>query len=305
MIRRALRPLVWMVPLALLLFAVPARADDPQGDAQPKEDPIPPMATDEQAEAALDAFKDAWKARGYKGDEKTAMRELAMRTLAEVQHPEVTEELSKLTRNRDADLRTLAVMYLGRQRRLPGYAGEMILKAIDKYSSDPVLVMFGIDAIADLDYRVQVDLFRELLHHKDDTVRKLVIITIGDMVETRMFQDLLDLASELKIDKGWKEEGHEVRYDSGASGDHDQKMAEKIYKDKYGNKAHKARSAGRAMRDLRPILLEAMKGLTGQEFSSREEAENWAKEHADEVAAAKKALDDKARVQKAQADELD
>lgn len=291
------------LPLALLLaLALPAFAEEPPAA---EEDPIPPMASDEEAEAALDLFKTEWRAKGFKGDEKKAMRELAMRKLAETQHPDVTEELYDLTRDRDPDLRTLAVMYLGRQRALPGLAGEYVLKAIDKNSSDAVYVMFGVEAISELDYRVQLELFRELLRHKDDMVRKVVILTIGDMKEVRLLEDLLKLAKELKIDKGWKEEGHEVRYDTGAAGDHDQKMAEKIYKEKYGNKARRARSSGRAMRDLRPILLEAMKRLTGQEFSGREDAEAWAEENAEMLTEHAKALETQAEQQKEQADELD
>ena len=158
--------------------------------------------------------------------------------------------------------------------------------------------------VKELSYRAQVPLFQKLLRHKDDTVRKVVILTIGDMKDLRMLEDILKLAKELKIDKGWKEDGHEVRYDSGAAGDHDQKMAEKKYKDKYGGKARKARSAGRAMRDLRPILLEALKRLTGQEFFGREDAEEWAKENAEDIEAARKALDAEAKAQRKQADEL-
>jgi HEAT repeat protein len=289
-----------LLPLVLfLLVASPAWAEEPEAD------PVPPMATDEVAEAALDAFKDEWKARGYKGDIKTAVRERAMRRLAEVQHPEVTERLYKLTRDRNEDIRTLAVMYLGRQRALPGLAGRRILQAIDRNNSDAVIVMFGVDALVELGYRQQVELFRELLRHKDEMVRKVVILAIGDMQELRMFEDLLALAKELKIDKGWKEEGHEVRYDTGAAGDHDQKMAEKIYKDKYGNSARRARSSGRAMRDLRPVLLEAMKRLTGQEFYGREDAETWAEENAEAIQKEKKALDTIAEKQKEQEDELD
>jgi len=296
-------PLLLAALLLPLGLARPGVAEDPQPAAE-AEAPIPKLVTDEEAKEALVVFKQEWKAKGYKGDVKIAARERAMRRLAKVQHPDVAERLFKLTTNRDEDIRTLAVMYLGWQRALPGLAGEYILKAVDKQSSDAVFVMFAVDAIKDLDYRAQVPLFRKLFRHKDDTVRKVVILTIGDMKEVRMLEDILKLAKELKIDKGWKEDGHEVRYDSGADGDHDQKMAEKKYKDKYGGKGRKARSGGRAMRDLRPILLEALKRLTGQEFFGREDAEKWAEENAKDLEAKKKLLDDEAKAQEKQADEL-
>jgi len=297
----------FLLLLALLLlplgFARPVVAEDPQPAAEAKP-PLPKLVSDEEAKEAFVVFKQAWKAKGYKGDVKTAARERAMRRLAKVQHPDVAERLFKLTTSRDEDIRTLAVMYLGWQRAMPGLAGAYILKAVDKQSSDAVFVMFAVDAIKELSYRAQVPLFRKLLRHKDDTVRKVVILTIGDMKDMRMLEDILKLAKELKIDTGWKEDGHEVRYDSGAEGDHDQKMAEKKYRDKYGGKGRKARSAGRAMRDLRPILLEALKRLTGQEFYGREDAEKWAKDNAKDIEAKKKALDAEALAQVKQADEL-
>lgn len=291
-----------LVLLALLLVPIlwpaAACAEEPAAETSP------PLATDEVAKAALKDFKEAYKAKGYKGDEKTAMRDRAMRRLAEVQHPDVADALFKLTRDRNADIRTLAVMYLGELRALPGYAGRFVVKVMDKQAEDPVILMFGIEALANLNYRGALPKLRELLRHEDEGVRKVVILTIGDMQELRMFEDLLALAKELKIDQGWKTDGHEVRYDSGAAGDGDQKMAEKIYKERYGN-ARKGRSAARAMRDFRPVLLEAMKRLTGEEFFGREQAETWAKENEVTITADKKALDELALTQDRQAADLE
>ena len=292
MLHRAL-----LFAVLLVLLAPPVLAEEPEE----KPDPIPPMASDEEAKEALTLFKDEWKARGYKGDEKTAVRERAMRKFAETQHPIVTERLYKLTGDRNEDISTLAVMYLGRQRALPGYAGKHVLKAAEKHQNDPVFVMFAVDAISELDYRLQIEFLRKLLKHKDEMVRKVAILKVGDMKEMRMFEDLLQLAKDLKIDKGWKTEGHEVRVDTGAAGDKDQKAAEAKYKQKYGNSARKARSSGRAMRDLKPILLESMKRLTGEEFFSRKNAEDWAKANAERMAKEKKALTAQAMKQRAEA----
>ncbi len=288
--------------LVPILWPAAACAEEPAAEAPPQV--LPPLAADDVAKAALKAFKADYRAKGYKGDEKTAMRDRAMRRLAEVQHPDVADALFKLTRDRNADIRTLAVMYLGELRALPGYAGRFVVKVMDKQTDDPVILMFAIEALANLNYRGALPKLRELLRHEDEGVRKVVILTVGDMQELRMFEDLLALAKELKIDQGWKTDGHEVRYDSGAAGDADQKMAEKIYKDRYGN-ARKGRSAARAMRDFRPVLLEAMKRLTGEEFFGREQAEAWAKENEVAIAATKKVLNDLAAGQDQQADDLE
>lgn len=300
-----------LVLLFLALLPAPLSADEPPAAPPPaaeeppaeEEDPIPPLATDEAAKAALKTFKEDYKAKGYRGDEKTAMRDRAMRRLAEVQHPDVADRLFKLTRDRDADIRTLAVMYLGELRALPGYAGRYVVQVIGKQASDPVILMFAIEALDRLDYRGALATLRELMRNEDEGVRKVVILTVGDMQELRMFEDLLALAKELKIDQGWKTDGHEVRYDSGAAGDADQKMAEKIYKDRYGS-ARKGRSAARAMRDFRPVLLEALKRLTGEEFYGREQAEAWALEKKDELDAKKQVLEETGAAQDKAADAL-
>ena len=168
-----------------------------------------------------------------------------MRVLTRTQHPTIADRLFKLTKDRNPDIRTLALLYLGHQRAIPGYAGPLVVKALAMHNEDPIFAMFAVEAIATLDYRGAVDTVIKLMAHKDEGVGKVAILYIGDTVEWRMLEDLLKLMKELKIDQGWKTEGHEVRYDTGSSGDHDQKMAEKIYRAKYGNSAKKARSGGR------------------------------------------------------------
>ena len=117
MLRRLL-PLT--LGLLLVLPGVLALAED----AAEEEEPIPPLATDEEAAEALRVFKSDYRARGLQGDDKTAMREVAMRKLARTQHPDIADRLFKLTKDRNADIRTLALLYLGLQRAIPGYADE-------------------------------------------------------------------------------------------------------------------------------------------------------------------------------------
>ena len=289
-----------LLSLAFVALLAPAfaLAEEPAAD---EVEPILPLADEAEAKEALGAFKRDFRARGFKGDEKLAMKEVAMRTLAAIQHPLVSDRLYKLTRNRDADIRTLAVLYLGYQRALPGYAGPLVVKAIKTQNSDAVFAMFGIEAIENLDFRGGVALMRALMAHKDEGVKKVAILYIGDAQEWRMIDDLLKLMKELKIDKGWKTEGHEVRYDSGAAGDADQKKAEAIYKAKYGKSKGKAKSGGRAMRDMKPVLLEAMKNLTGQDFFLGGSARDWADENEELVTKEQKTLNELEAKQKTEA----
>ena len=289
-----LRTLLVAAFLFALLLPAPLLAED-----EPEKEPIPPLAEEDAAKEALKVFKKDFKASGYKGDEKTAMREVAMRKLARTQHPLIADRLFKLTKDRNADIRTLAVMYLGSQRALPGYAGPLVVKALARNNSDAIFAMFAIEAIETLEFRGSVETVRALMAHKDDGVKKVAILYIGDTKEWRLLEDLLKLMKELKIDKGWKTEGHEVRYDTGTAGDHDQKMAEKIYKEKYGNSARKARSGGRAMRDMKPVLLETMKKLTGVDFFTGKSSRDWAEENKPMIVGEQKKLNEVAAKQKA------
>ena len=127
----------------------PAEAGDEAAEEDAEEE-LPPLATEEEAKEALKVFKTDYRARGYRGDETTAMREVAMRKLARTQHPLVADRLAKLTRDRNPDIRTLALMYLGYQRAIPGYAGPLVVKAMKANRNDPVFVMFAVDAIQEL-----------------------------------------------------------------------------------------------------------------------------------------------------------
>jgi hypothetical protein len=278
-----------LLPIALLLLlaaAPPVLADETA------DDPIPPLATDEEAKAALDAFKEAWSARGLRGDERTAARERAMRTLAAVQHKDVADRLARLSGDRDEDIRSLAVMYLGEQRAIPGYAGPLVVKALETHRKDPIVVLFALESIDRLQWLGATETLESLLKHPDAAVQKVALLTIGDMEEMRLLDAIVKLMQELKIDEGVKWEGGEVHYDTGAAGTHDQEMAEKIYQEKYGNAASQGRKAGRAMRDIKPIVLEAMKRLTGQEFTTTAMAKAWIEANARHVADAQKALED-------------
>ena len=67
----------------------------------------------------------------------------------------------------------------------------------------------------------------------------------------------------------------------------------------------KAKSGGRRMRDMKPVLLQAMKDLTGQDFFLGASARDWADENQEMVATEQKALNDVEAKQKADAEALD
>ena len=79
---------------------------------------------------AVAPYKVAFRAKGMKGEEKLAYQVQAVRDIAEVQHPKVVDMLVKLTNNKNPDIAAAALLGLGDQRRIPGYAGQAVVKVM-------------------------------------------------------------------------------------------------------------------------------------------------------------------------------
>lgn len=293
-----------LVAAALLLPVLPSSADEPPV-APPAEEPAPPPAeqapadrpgadlpplatdearpplvTDEEAAVALEAFHEAFKATGRKGEEKLAFQDHAIRTLAPVQHARVVEALAKLTRHRSEEVRTSAVLQLGNQRALPCVAGEAVVAAVKKNANDPTFLMAGIESIGALGFLGAGDLLRELATHHDYAVVKNALTAMGELQDSRFIEDVIKLMKQLKLESGASWDGVSVTYDTGTAGTHDQEMAEKIGKEQEAKNGRRGASAARSMRDLGPIVLQVAKQLTGQEFTGSIAARKWVDENA-------------------------
>ncbi len=288
--------------IALLAFvSVPAFAGDPVEKKEAKKAP-PPLATADELKEAFAAYKTEFKAKGLKGEEKVGARVYAIKTLAATQHKQVCDALFKLTRNRDQDVRTAAVQYLGMQRALAGYAGGKVVAAMKKHSNDPIIQISGVQAIQDLDYRACEDLLRSLIKHDDYAVQKSAMFAVGEMKDMRLLKDVYMMLKKLKLAKGDKWDGVSVNYDTGTSGDHDQKMAEKMGKAQMKKNERKGRGGGgRSQRDLGPVVEEVMEKLTGQEFSKEKEAKDWLKANEKPIATEQAAINKQATEQVAAA----
>lgn len=286
-----LRPHLLFVLLgACLLLGAPALGDEP-AQGEEKAQPRPPLASDEEAAEALALFKEAFKAKGLKGDEKIAQQDYALRELAVVQHADVVDALARQTKNRSLDLRTGAVLQLGKQRALPAYAGKAIVAAIKRNAKDDTFVMAGLEAIGELGYLGAFDLLKDLMKHHEYAVMKNALVTIGDLKDVRFIEEIFKLMKELKLEKGAKWDGVNVTYDTGAPGTHDQEMAEAIGRAQEAKNKKKGKRSARSQRDLGPIVLMAMKELTGQEFTGSIQARKWLDANKKEIAEKLKAFE--------------
>lgn len=228
------RALAASLVASLALLAAHAHAQPPAGAPAPA---APTVATQEAAEAAVAAFREAFKAKGLKGEERLAQRDWALGELAKVQHPLVVAELGELARGGDEKLRTLAVVYLGDQRALPALAGEQVLAAIKKGRADTVLVLSGLQSLGALKYLGADALLVDLMKVDDYVVKKAAITTAGQVGDMRLLDELLKLlgvdpkappptsggaepeksGGKEVVEEGYSWEGAEATVDNGAS----------------------------------------------------------------------------------------
>lgn len=151
------------------------------------------LASDEEAKEALDVFKERYKAKGLKGDDKLMERADAVARLSKVQHPDVVDALAKVTRGRDEDLRLAAAIYLGQMTAVPGLAGEELLKGLKRHRKDPVFSLTALQAIGNLGYLGAGEQLDKLLRHNDYMYVKAAISTIGDTKDARRIWALLKI----------------------------------------------------------------------------------------------------------------
>jgi hypothetical protein len=291
------RTLALLALLALLLGPGIAAGEEPAG-AGAQVAPPPAAASDEEAAEALAAFKKAFAARGLKGDDKLAEQDFALRELSAVQHPKVIQAIAKETKNRSIEIRTAAVLYLGRQRAFPATAGEQIVAAMKRNGKDATFLMAGLEAIGELGYLGATEMLADLMKHPDYAVVKNALVTIGELKDARFIEEICKLLKELKIEAGASWDGVEAHVDTGTAGDADQKAAEAQGKAMEAANKQKGKRAARTQRDLGPVVLMTMKDLTGESFTGGIAARKWLEENKDLVARAIADIGEKAAAQK-------
>jgi len=278
-----------------LLSTAPATGEE--AGAAKKPEPIPALASDEEAVEALKVFKKDFKARGKKGDEKVAEQDWAMRQLAKVQHRKVVDALAKETRNRNIDVRTAAVLQLGRLRALPGYAGAAVVKAMEKNSKDSTFLMAGLESVGSLGYLGATEVLVRMLKHPEYAVQKNALVTMGALKDPRFIEEIIKLMKALRLESGASWDGVSVTHDTGTAGDHDQKAAEAAGKAAEAKNKGKGKRAARSQRDLGPVVLQTAKELTGEEFTGGIMARKWLAENRKQVDAAIKDVEQRAKAQ--------
>lgn len=190
------------IPLALaavasFLFAPIALAGDPPpaapgGPAAPAAKKLV-MATPEEAAEALAKFKEDYKAKGLKGEDRLSQKDFAMSQLVKLQHPQVVEALAGVTRESDATLRMLGTIYLGDEKLLPGLAGQRVVQGWKRAPDDDALAITAMQSIARLKFLGAKEELRGALKDLSFAVKKSAISTIAVTEDIRLVSDILAL----------------------------------------------------------------------------------------------------------------
>lgn len=280
-------------PAAVLVFlalAAPAvRAEEPAQEVAPK--PVPPLATTAEAKAAIAAFKAEFKGKDV------AKKADAVDALGAVNHPFVVEELVKVTKHKDPELRAAAYQNLERQRAIPDVAGKAVMSGLDLKSKDVETITHVIDTVEVLRHRGSLPVLLALCRHDDHAVVRAALDAIGDMKDVRALDAVLELLKELKVEDGVKWDGASASVDTGTAGNGDQQAAEAQARAAAAGNARKGKSAARRMRSAGEIVYMVLKDLTGEAFGSGKDARAWVEKNKDALAAKKKALDDEQKQQ--------
>jgi hypothetical protein len=361
---------------AALAFAPVVLAGDPQPDPQPAPKPPPKLATDADAVAAVAEFKEGFKAKGLKGEDRTSQRDFAMAKLATIQHPLVVDALAAVSRENDPMLRMLATIYLGDQTLLPGLAGKSVVAAWKRGAADDASVLSALQSVARLRYLGARDDIRVALKSQSFAVKKAAITTIVMTDDIRLVRELLALAgvqvpsqgsgapnaggpaAEAKPDaknsggsetttEGYSWEGAEefqegVEPGSQEAAEMEKRVNEQVEKNRAeaeaaakakdaakggmgagsgttggstgggaaagavgggsgGTTAPGGKGGGRDKSELVPLVLGALIKLSGQRFSGPSHFKTWWSENAVAVGEKMKKLDEKEKLQKAEA----
>ena len=248
----------------LVLSPAPALGDGEPANKGQNADPkkaeaLPTCDTDEDVAAALEEFKTAFKAKGLKGDERSAQRDFALEQLSAYQHAKIVDVIAKAMTHSDENVRLAAVTHMATQRALPVQAGEAVLKAAKRYRKDIFFQMSALDTIGKLRYLGGTAYITEALEHQDFGVIRSAITAIGNLRDHRLMYPMLKVvgidaervadgtstSGAEQASQGYSWDGAEASVDTGTSGDGDQKEAERQAKEQAAeNKAAAESKAG-------------------------------------------------------------
>ena len=249
-----------------LLLALFVRAED-----QKKVEAI----SDDEAKQALVDFKKTFsKTKDLEGKQNLVY------DLHDLPHELVIKQLEKLLKNKDKNIRGVAALALGGQAHDPARAGKILTNAYKAKFKDELVVISVMEGWTELKYIGYWPMVEKAMKDDRNAVVIRVLDLLGDNKDWRAIPKLLEMyhvAMPKRV--SWKT--GEVKVDTGASGDTDQKAAEAKFNAKYGAGGSKAKAKAKAKarafdeRNFSNELRKAVKGITGEDFDNAMDFEDW------------------------------
>ena len=249
-------------------------------------------ASEAEAKATLAAFEKAFKTR----DSEAKLE--AVYTLHDVPHDLVLVRLVRLQKDRDPHVRNVAAMALGGQRHSVDKAGKAMMAAFKKDYRNEDVVSSVLDGLGELYYLKYWPQLEKCLDDDRNAVAIRALDLIGTVKDWRAIPQLLKLYKE-QMPKGYKWATGEVKVDTGAAGTADADAAKAQFNAKYGAGGSKAKAKAKAKansgkeRNLSTQLRRCVRELTGIDFETVLDFEDWLMENYVDVARKAALLDGK------------
>ncbi len=263
------------VLLAFLMLACPSQ----EAPKAPAPAPAPakddrPVSGDDAAKAAIERFDRDFASR----DEGRRMN--AISSLGMTKNDLVAKKLGTLLSHPNIEVRQAAALVLEGQYQNKALAGELLRKAMNKENEAEVLINLAL-AIGRVPFPDAIPDMGEVMKKDENVFVKIEILkAYGKMKDTRALLPILDLW--LVNPHGYSWEGGEVKYDSGAAGDADQKEAERQYKEKYGNQQRKG-APPTMLKTFIQAIAEAVEKITGEKLDKPKALMEWMCKHEAEL----------------------
>ena len=170
----------WGVATPWRKTLLPPRRSPPRGLAYVPKLDLPPLASDEEADAAHGRVQGRVQGQGAS---RVRIVLASVTTPCSSSRPSSTktwpDALLKIARGKDANLRIAAVVHLAQQKALPVRVGKEICKLLERNKRDTNFLMTGLTTLGEIRYLGAADTLRTLLKHTDFSVKKAAIAAIG------------------------------------------------------------------------------------------------------------------------------
>jgi len=262
--------------IAIPCLAAPrAAAQDPKAPPKaPEAKPDGPVSSDEAAKAAIDRFDRDFASK----DEGRRMNAIA--ALGSTKNDLVAKKLGTLLGHQNLEVRQAVALILDGQYQNRALSGELLRKAMLKENEGEVLINIAL-ALGRVPYPDAIPDMGDVMKKDENVFVKIEILkSFEKMKDTRALIPILDLW--LVNPQGYSWEGGEVKYDSGAAGDSDQKEAERQYKEKYGNQQRRG-APPTMLKTFIQAIAEAVESITGKKLATPTALMEWMVEHEAEL----------------------